>query len=103
MAATRWFSEQGADTTAIATQLLFDFSGIDNGILFQQQLFSGMHYHCAATQSGTCFQGETVVPQSVFTSFHNVTRSGSIAIETATSPVPEPSTYGLVLSSLVSC
>ena len=88
---------QGADITANSTQLLFDFSGLDNGIfLFQQGLFSGMHYYCAASQSGTCFQGESVVPQSVFTSFQNVPRSGNLVIGTAGTAVPEPGTYGLL-------
>ena len=89
---------QGSDASASATQLLFNFSGIDNGILlFQDGLFSGDHYYCAATQLGICYQGETVVPISVLSSFQNVARSGNIVIGTA---VPEPGTYGLMLTGL---
>lgn len=93
---------QGADTTASATQLLFDFSGVDNGILlFQQGLFSGQHYYCAATQLGTCYQGETVVPIDVFSSFQNASRSGNIVIGTAGSAVPEPGTLMMFGSGIV--
>ena len=92
---------QGIDISATATQLLFDFSGVDDGIfLFQQGLFSGMHYYCAASQSGTCFQGETVVPISVFQSFQNDPRTGNLVIGTAASSVPEPGTCGLLLTGL---
>lgn len=93
---------QGADVTASATQLLFNFSGVDNGIfLFQQGLFSGTHYYCDATQTGACFAGETVVPISVFSSYQNAPRSGDVVIGTAGgSAVPEPGTYGLMLTGL---
>jgi hypothetical protein len=94
--------EQGVDTTATATQLLFDFSGIDNGILlFQQGLFSGQHYYCDATQTGSCFAGETVVPISVFSSFQNASRSGNVVIGTAGSSVPEPGTLMMFGSGIV--
>ena len=89
---------QGADVTASTTQLLFNFSGSDNGILlFQQGLFSGNHYYCAATQLGACLQGETVTPISVFSSYQNVGRSGNVVI----GAVPEPGTLLLMGSSLI--
>ncbi len=91
--------EQGADATATASQLLFNFSGTDNGILlFQQGLFSGQHYYCGATQLGTCFQGETVTPISVFSSYQNAARTGDIVIGTA---VPEPGTLMMFGSGIV--
>src|SRR5271157_1463107 len=38
---------QGADVSASATQLLFNFGGSDNGVLlFQDGLFSGNTYYC---------------------------------------------------------
>ena len=90
---------QGADVSASATQLLFNFSGTDNGLfLFQAGLFSGMHYYCAATQLGACYAGETVVPTSVFTLYQNASRSGDVVIGSA---VPEPGTLLLVGSGLL--
>ena len=58
---------QGADTTATATTLSFNYSGVDNGLLlFQDNLFSGNTYWCNATSNGTCDQGVAypVVPGS---------------------------------------
>jgi hypothetical protein len=97
---------QGADLTATSTNLLFNFSGVDNGVfLLQQGLFSGLTYYCDAAAAGVCLQGESVVPGNVFdaATFQNVARSGNIVIGTATgtSSVPEPSTGILLLTSLV--
>jgi hypothetical protein len=85
--------EQGADVAATATQILFNFSGADNGILlFQDGLFSGQHYWCNATQLGACFQGKSVVPIDVFTAYANVGASGVQVI----AGVPESSTWALM-------
>jgi hypothetical protein len=97
---------QGADLTATATNLLFNFSGLDNGVfLLQQNLFSGATYYCDAAAAGVCFQGESVVPGSVFNAatYQNVARSGNIVIGTVagTSSVPEPSTGILLLTTLL--
>lgn len=55
----------GADLTATSSSLSFNFSGTDDGyLLFQQNLMSGMQYFCSATTTDTCFQGESVVPES---------------------------------------
>ena len=97
---------QGNDVSASSTQLLFNFSGTDNGLLlFQQGLFSGNHYYCSATQTSACFgPGETVTPINVFTGYQFVDRSGNVVIGTAGgSTVPEPGTllmFGLGIAGL---
>jgi hypothetical protein len=84
----------GNDFTATTTELLFDFSGADHGLLlFQQGLFSGNHYYCDGTAGNSaCFVGETVTAISVSSHFELANPSGSQVIGTAqgTSPVPEP-------------
>lgn len=94
---------QGADTTATATQLLFDFSGFDNGLLlFQNGLFSGNTYYCDGTAGNfACFSGETVVANNVFATFQNASRSGNVVIGTAGSSVPEPGTLMMFGSGIV--
>ncbi|HEY4901131.1 MAG TPA: PEP-CTERM sorting domain-containing protein [Terriglobales bacterium] len=93
----------GADTTATATQLLFNFSGSDNGLLlFQDGLFSGNTYYCDGTAGNfACFSGETVVANNVFTTFQNASRSGNVVIGTAGSAVPEPATLIMFGSGIV--
>src|SRR6516164_9508391 len=91
---------QGADTEAFNTYLLFNFSGIDNGIfLFQQGLFSGNHYYCDASQPGPCFPGETVVPISVTVGYQNEDQHGIMVIGNAGSGAPEPGTCVLTLTA----
>jgi len=84
----------GSDVVATPTKITFDFSGNDSGyLLFQETLFSGMHYWCSATSLGTCLQGKTVTPQSIFDSTHiNEAASGVQTIAF----VPEPSTWMLM-------
>jgi hypothetical protein len=98
----------GADLSATATQLLFDFSGSDFGVFaLQQGLFSGNHYYCNGTQTaqnnGYCAQGESVVPQSVFQSGWEVSsRTGNIAIGTAgNGATPEPASLVLLGSGVI--
>jgi hypothetical protein len=91
---------QGADTEAFGNYLLFNFSGIDNGIfLFQQGLFSGNHYYCDASQPGPCFPGETVVPISVSVGYQNVDEHGVMVIGNEGGAVPEPGTCILTLTA----
>ena len=93
---------QGADAEAFGTYLLFNFSGIDNGIfLFQQGLFSDNHYYCDSSQPGPCFAGETVVPISVMVGYqNNPDLHGVVVIGNEAGAVPEPSTCALVLSGV---
>ena len=86
----------GTDVTATATDLLFNFSGLDSGVLlFQQGLFSGTHYYCDATSTATCFQGASVSPQSYLDpSFQNVGVSGDQVIGTV-APIPESGSLAL--------
>jgi hypothetical protein len=90
----------GSDVTATATQLLFNFSGTDNGyFLFQYGvgIHDGYHYYCDATFSGICLAGETVAP-AYYTQGQNVSRSGDVVI--GTTAVPEPDTCGFMLTGL---
>lgn len=92
----------GSDTTATAADLFFNYSGADDGyLLFQQGLFSGMHYWCNATSLGTCFQGATVVPEAFNSpSAQNEPRVGNQLIATAAANVPEPGSLALLGAAL---
>lgn len=88
---------QGTDVSATATQLLYDFDGSAGLLLFQQGLFSGNHYYCDASSTAACFEGESVVPLSIFDSGAiHVPREGSMVIGTVSSGVPEPATLVLL-------
>jgi len=93
---------QGADTEVFGTFLLFNFSGIDNGVfLFQQGLFSSNHYYCDASQPGPCLlPGETVVPISVPTGFQNVDLHGVMVIGNRAGATPEPASCALLLTGV---
>ena len=92
----------GSDTTGTATDIFFNYSGADDGyLLFQQGLFSGMHYWCNATSSTTCFQGASVVPESFSDpSAQNEARSGNQIIATAAASVSEPASLALLAAAL---
>jgi hypothetical protein len=85
----------GSEVVATPTKITFDFSGSDDGhLLFQDGLFSGMHYWCSgASASTTCFPGKTVTPRMIGdgTSI-NVPAAGVQTIAF----VPEPSTWILM-------
>lgn len=93
---------QGADTEAFGPDLLFNFSGIDNGIfLFQQGLFSGNHYYCDSSQPGPCFPGETVVPINVSVGYqNNPDLRGVVVIGDEANAAPEPGTFVLALTGV---
>jgi hypothetical protein len=87
----------GSDVTATASDLFFNYSGGDNGVfLFQRGLFSGTHYYCNATQDGDCFQGKSVVPQSIFdsTAVHVPAADNQII---GVAGVPEPASWAMML------
>jgi hypothetical protein len=99
---------QGADVSATTTQLLYNFSAGDAGLLlFQQGLFSGAHYYCdGAPANFACIPGESVVPLSVFSpGFINVAQQGNQVIGTApggnNNSVPEPNIIILLLTGVV--
>jgi hypothetical protein len=91
----------GTDVTATATNLFFNFSGIDTGsLLFEVSFGSGQHYYCdSAATTVLCLQGETVVPQTL-ANFRNISRSGNDIIGTVPGggggSAPEPATISLL-------
>jgi hypothetical protein len=87
----------GADITADATHVFFNFSGSDGGFLvFQDGMGSGNSYWCLNSTNGGCLQSESVVPQNFGDmSAQFVTRSGNQII--ASTAVPEPGTWALML------
>ncbi len=90
----------GNDTTATASQILFNFSGVDAGYLLFQYgvgIHDGFHYYCDNTTASICVPGETVAP-AFFTQGQIAARSGDVVIAGTT--VPEPGTYGLMLTGL---
>ena len=94
----------GLDLSATASDLLFNYSGLDYGhLLFQQTFYSGSHYYCdQATGTDVCSQGATVSPQAYYDpSFQNVAMSGEVVIATAVSAVPLPSALPMLGSSLL--
>ncbi len=93
---------EGNDVTATATDISFNYSGADDGyLLFQQGLFSGMHYWCNATSNATCFQGASVVPEAFDgPSVQNEPRSGDQIIATEAAAVPEPASLALLGAAL---
>ena len=90
----------GADLSATATQLLFDFSGGDGYMIFQAPTVgSGFNFWCA--QGGTSFQcsseppgGTEIVNVFPVTSNQFTELSGTIALGTA---VPEPASWALLI------
>jgi hypothetical protein len=89
----------GADITADATNVSFNFSGGDNGFLvFQDGMGLGQHYWCVNTTNSTCNENESVVPQGFMDpSAQFATRSGIQVIASATGGTPEPATWALML------
>ena len=90
----------GSDFTATATNLFFNFGGLDGGALgFQDFAFSGQHYWCNNTSWFACIAGgSTVAPISVFASYQFAPESGNQVIgAVASRGVPEPATWAMML------
>jgi hypothetical protein len=90
---------EGADVTADATHVSFNFSGSDGGFLvFQDDKMSGNTYWCVDAGSDACSASEAVVPQNFMDpSAQFATRAGNLVIATAAGTVPEPATWALML------
>jgi hypothetical protein len=89
----------GADITADATQISFNFSASDGGFLvFQQTMNSGQTYWCVNSNNSTCNDNESVVPQGFMDpSAQFADRSGTLVIASTAGTVPEPATWALTL------
>jgi hypothetical protein len=94
---------QGADITADASQVSFNFSGSDSGFLvFQDGIMSGNTYWCVDSTSDTCTASEAVVPQRYTdSSAQFATLSGVQVIASAAGAAPEPATWALMLLGFV--
>jgi hypothetical protein len=100
----------GGDLSASATGLSFNFSSIGEfGIQADVPgAFTGYSYFCFSAQGGDCLAGETIAPQ--YYTVDGVDATGTSTTvgmqplnQTPPTPsaVPEPSTYGLVLTGLL--
>jgi hypothetical protein len=89
----------GSDATATARNILFNFSGTAGDIfVFQDGLYSGYYYFCAAVTTTSCKQGEGVVPHyytDPSAQYISVPGTNIIATVPSTS-VPEPATLSLL-------
>lgn len=92
----------GANLTATASKLLFDYSGPAGFLDFQQGPFgTGMKYYCNASSLSACLQGASAVPESYngpSAQFQARTGLQTIATATAVGGVPEPATWALALA-----
>jgi len=96
----------GTALSATATALSFDYSGTGEfGIQETGFDFSGEHYFCFSTGVFACLAGETIAPGDVFDDGVVATGAaepvGNQPLNQAPSSVPEPSTYGFVLTGLL--
>jgi len=86
----------GSDLSATATDIVFNFSGdASSYFLVQHTLFSGMNYWCNAAALGTCYQGKSDVPGSIFDASAQV--EPAVGLQVIASTVPEPATWALML------
>jgi hypothetical protein len=92
----------GADVTATAKDLFFNFTGSDGGyLLFQDGAYSGSHYYCDATSAATCLVGISDVP-GYFTDSsaqYNHEASGNQIIGVAATPLP--STWTMLIAGFI--
>lgn len=90
----------GSTLSATATQLLFDFAGVGLALFQNPGIGSGINFWCVEGSSGGCTgQGvsiETVHREGPFFSGQIAQYAGSEVLGTASAPVPEPATLGLL-------
>ena len=80
---------QGSDLVGSNEHITFNYSGSGGVMLFQKNLFSGQEYYCAQASGGPCFQGGSIVPESIFGSTAATSPlSGIIIIGTAIILIP---------------
>ena len=90
----------GSHITATSTQLLFNFSGTDNGYFRFQYgvgIHNGNHYCGNASFSGICLTGETIAPGN-YTQGGFAAQSRDVVIAMA---LPEPSSLVLLGGGLL--
>jgi hypothetical protein len=98
--------DTGSALSATATGLSFNYSGSGEFLIQANDPgpFSGSHYFCFSTGSA-CLAGETIAPLYIFTDGAVLTGAaapvGQQPLNQAPSSVPEPSTYGFVLTGLL--
>ena len=95
----------GTDLTADATNLYFNFSGTDSGLLLFQAgappFGNSQSYYCDATDNSTCLQGETVAPNGYSATdpnFQDNSVSGVQIIAAVPGPVVGAGLPGLVMA-----
>lgn len=92
----------GSSTTATAANIFFDFANPSPSYLLVQKIFgSANNYVCAASTpypSTPCYQGASVVPDSVFNSTAQFSSpSGNQIIATAAGAVPEVASWAMMV------
>jgi hypothetical protein len=98
--------DTGSALTATAAALFFNYSG-SGEFLIQANVpgpFSGFSYFCFSTGVFACAAGETISPQDIFVDGVIATgASAPVGNQPLNQPssVPEPSTYGFLLTGLL--
>jgi hypothetical protein len=103
--------DTGSALSATATALSFNFSGSGEFLIQGTQFgaFSGFQYFCFST-GGACLAGETITPDEIDVDGAVLTGASAPVGTQPLAPlppppppgvVPEPSTYGLVLTGLL--
>jgi hypothetical protein len=92
------FATQGANLSANASNLLFDYSGPSGFALFQQGSFgTGQRYYCNSSVADTCFQGASAIPEAFNSPSAQVeARTGLQTIGTVAA-VPEPASWAMMI------
>lgn len=93
------FIDSGANFSATASDLLFDYDGAAGYLLFQFESFgTGMKYYCNASVAGTCFQGASAIPESFDGASAQVEARIGTRVIASVAMVPEPAGWALMLA-----